>query len=123
MGRWIYMGLGWLCLGLGVLGIPLPLLPTTPFLLLAAFFFARGSEPVHQWLINHPQFGPPILHWRQHRAISRRAKWLSTLAFVALIAFSLWRHMPSWVLGIQLAIVLTSGTFIWTRPLPPETKP
>ena len=122
MKRWIFMALGWICVGLGVLGIPLPLLPTTPFLLLAAFFFARGSERTHQWLLDHPQLGPPILDWRQHRAISLRAKWLSTLAFLALIAFSLWRQMPVWVLAIQLAIVLTSGTFIWTRPLPPAQK-
>ena len=69
---------GFLAVGLGAVGIVLPLLPTTPFLLLAAFCFARSSERLHDWLINHPTFGPPILDWRDRGAIGRKAKILAT---------------------------------------------
>ncbi|MEM1160041.1 MAG: YbaN family protein, partial [Pseudomonadota bacterium] len=64
---------GWAAFGLGLLGAALPLLPTVPFMLLAAFCFARGSERFHRWLMNHPRFGPGIRDWQAHRAISRRA--------------------------------------------------
>ena len=72
--RHLWMALGWAALGLGVLGVLVPLLPTTPFLILAAYLFSRGSERLHAWLLNHRIFGPPIENWRTHRAISTKAK-------------------------------------------------
>ena len=66
--------LGFLFLGLAVIGIVLPLLPATPFLLLAAWFFARSSERWHSWLLANPTFGPLIGNWEQRRCVTRRTK-------------------------------------------------
>ncbi|MDT7836805.1 YbaN family protein [Aquabacterium sp. OR-4] len=72
----------WLLAGLaslltGIVGIFVPLLPTTPFVLLAAFCFARGSKRCEAWLLGHPRFGPMVRDWREHRAIPLRAKQLA----------------------------------------------
>lgn len=117
--RVLYLLAGWTALGLGVLGIPLPLLPTTPFLLLAAVCFARGSQRWHDWLLSHPQFGPPIHAWREHRAIPRRVKWLGSLSLLALLPISILVGAPTWVVGLQSLIVVGVGAFLWTRPEPP----
>ncbi|MFG6448357.1 YbaN family protein [Roseateles sp. BYS180W] len=68
---------GFAALALGVVGIVVPLLPTTPFVLLAAFCFARGSQRCERWLLTHPRFGPMVGDWRQHRAVPWRAKQLA----------------------------------------------
>ena len=82
--RHLWMAFGWASLSMGAIGVVLPLLPTTPFLILAAYCFSRSSQRLHAWLLNHPILGPPIENWRAHRAISGRAK-LSALAAMALI--------------------------------------
>ena len=74
MKRQIYKPLGFLFLGLALLGIPLPLLPTTPFLLLSAWFFARSSERWHRWLLEHEFIGPTLKSWEENRCISLRVK-------------------------------------------------
>ncbi|MEC7400315.1 MAG: DUF454 family protein, partial [Pseudomonadota bacterium] len=75
--RRLYLALGLLSLSLGVIGAFLPLLPTVPFLLLAAFLFARGNPAWEKRLLDHPRWGPPIHDWRARRAIGRRAKYLA----------------------------------------------
>ena len=70
----LYKPLGFLFLSLGLLGIPLPILPSTPFILLAAWFFARSSEKWHQWLLSSELSGPMIRNWESRRCISRRTK-------------------------------------------------
>ncbi|MEL6196524.1 MAG: YbaN family protein, partial [Pseudomonadota bacterium] len=84
MTRLIWTSAGWIAFGLGALGVALPLLPTVPFMLLAAFCFARGSDRFHDWLVEHPRFGPPIQDWRSSGVIRPRAKRLAVVA----IAFS-----------------------------------
>ena len=71
----VYITAGFVCVALGVIGIPMPLLPTTPFLLLAAYFFARGSERWHRWLMTHPTLSPYILAFRDRRGLTRAQKW------------------------------------------------
>ena len=63
------LAIGWISFALGVLGLFLPILPTTPFMILAAACFDRGSPRFHAWLINHKIFGPPIQDWKRNRAI------------------------------------------------------
>jgi uncharacterized membrane protein YbaN (DUF454 family) len=70
--RWLLSSVGGICVGLGVLGIFVPLLPTTPFLLVAAACFVRSSDRLYQRLITHRTLGPYIRNYREHRAITRR---------------------------------------------------
>ncbi len=113
---------GTISLALGLLGIALPLLPTTPFLLLAAFCFSRGSRKLHNWLMNHPRLGPPIHEWRDHGAISRKAKVLAMIAL--LLAFlGAWAFgAPLWALITQVAVLSAVAVFILSRPEPPTTQ-
>jgi len=68
--RMVWLIFGFTALILAIIGIILPLLPTVPFLLLAAFCFARSSEKIHKWLLNHPKYGPPIHNWQNSGSIS-----------------------------------------------------
>ncbi len=105
---------------LGIIGIPLPLLPTTPFLILAAFCFSKGSDRLHDWLVNHPRFGPSIRDWRAHGAISRRAKVVSAIAMVAAFAIAVALGVPAYALAIQAVALTGSAAFVLTRPEPPR---
>ena len=115
---WLVVGL--VALVLGAIGIALPLLPTTPFILLAAFAFAQSSEKLHQWLLDHNVFGPLIENWRRHGAISRRAKVVSVVSMVAVLGISVAMAAPPMVIGVQAVVLGASAAFILTRPLPPE---
>lgn len=117
--KWFYVGLGSVSLVLGIIGIPVPLLPTTPFLLLSAYCFAKGSDRLHRWLMEHPQLGPPILQWQAHKAISRSAKWLGSLSMGLLLVLSLVLGVAPWVLLIQAVVLVGVSCFLWTRPEPP----
>ncbi|BBT21424.1 inner membrane protein [Aeromonas caviae] len=116
MKRWCLMALGWLAFATGIVGIVLPLLPTTPFMLLAAALFARSSPRFHGWLLAHPWFGPPILDWQQYRGIRRHAR-CRAIIFI-LISFSgslLVVPLPwvRWLLVVIMVILLT-----WLMRLP-----
>jgi uncharacterized membrane protein YbaN (DUF454 family) len=111
---WFLSGLT--TLGLGTLGIFLPLLPTVPFLLLSAFCFARSSERMHGWLIAHPVFGATIQSWQERGAIGKRSKWLATVSIIGAVVIAALVGVPLFVVVIQ-AIVLTGViAFIWSRP-------
>ena len=114
--RVIWAALGILCVGIGLLGVVLPLLPTVPFMLLAAFFFARSSERLHVWLITHPTFGRPIQDWQENGAINARAKKLATLSIGAVFLMSVVLSLPLHILAIQAAVLCCVLLFIWTRP-------
>ena len=107
---------GFSSLGLGVAGIPLPLLPTTPFLLLAAFCFARSSQRWHDWLVDHKHFGPPIKDWRAHGAIPLRAKIIASVMMVGAFLAAFAVGAPATALIAQLIILPLVALFIWTRP-------
>lgn len=114
--RTVWLICGMVAMGLGGLGIFLPLLPTVPFMLLAAFCFARSSESLHHWLVTHPTFGPPIDDWRRSGAIGRRAKWLASLSMAAAFGLSLAFGFGAKVLFVQLVTLGAVAVFIWTRP-------
>jgi len=91
----LYLALGWSCVLLGVIGAFVPLLPTTVFLLIAAWAFSRSSAHWHHWLREHPRFGETIRAWEEHHAMPRRAKRIALLALAASYAFTAWIFGPS----------------------------
>jgi uncharacterized membrane protein YbaN (DUF454 family) len=110
--------IGFVSLALGALGVFLPLLPTTPFVLVAAIAFAKSSDRLHQWLVDHDIFGPLIADWREHGAISRRTKVISVLSMIAILVISTLLSVPTHVIVIQAIVLSCSAVFILTRPLP-----
>ena len=114
--RAVWFTLGWVSVGLGVVGIVLPLLPTVPFLLLASFCFARSSQRVHDWLLTHPRFGPPIADWRANGAIRRPVKRLAMVSILASFAIPLSLGAAAWVLAVQAGALTAVAAFILTRP-------
>jgi len=118
--RHLWMAFGWAALGLGALGVLLPLLPTTPFLILSAYCFSRSSERLHAWLLNHRILGPPIENWRAHRAVSGRAKLSALVAMALILALSAVANVPAWVLGAQTVVLAGVAVFLLPRPLPPQ---
>ena len=120
--RTIWTIAGFICFGLGAVGAFLPLLPTVPFMLLAAYCFARGSERFHEWLITHPRFGPPILDWQEHGTISRRAKTMAGIAIGTTFGISVVMGLKTWILALQAVILGCVCVFIFTRPEGPKLK-
>lgn len=116
MKRTLWFTLGVSALILGTVGAFVPLLPTVPFLLLAAFGFARSSERLHHWLLSHPRFGPPISDWRERGAIGRGAKRLGAVSILATFALSVLLGVGPWLLALQVATLGAVSAFIWTRP-------
>lgn len=110
---WRLLGLS--ALGLGFVGLFLPLLPTVPFVLLAAFAFARGNPEWERWLLDHPRFGPPILAWRRDGSISRGGKAAAVAAFAASGALGLMMLRAPWSF-IPAAVAVAGSAWILTRP-------
>ena len=111
---------GGIALMLGLIGIPLPLLPTTPFLLLAAFCFSQSSERLHKWLMNHPKLSPPIKDWQRHGAISMKAKFMALISMGAALLISYLLGVPLYVILIQVLVLICVSIFLFSRPSPPK---
>jgi len=111
----VYRALGLVSVALGIVGAVLPLLPTTPFLILAAYFFARSHPEWEARLLGHPTVGPAIRAWRDHGAIPRGAKQMATVLMAISVVggwFSLpdpWRYLP-------LLVTLLVLGWMWSRP-------
>lgn len=119
-GRWmrsLFMVLGLLFLALAILGVFLPLLPTTPFLLLAAACFARSSDRLHGWMLRHSRFGPLRRDWAAQGAIRPSTKRTATVAILLSLALSFTlTRMPLLSMGAVLLVLAGVLAFIWTRP-------
>ena len=111
---WIAAGL--CSLGLGIAGIVLPVLPTTPFVLLAAFCFSRSSPRLDRWLRDHAVFGQLIADWQTRGAIARRIKVVATVTMAAFLALSIALAFPSAVVLVQAAVMVAVCLFVWSRP-------
>lgn len=117
-----YIVLGWLMVGIGAVGVVVPGLPTTIFLIVALWAFARGSARFHRWLYTHPTFGPPLQAWHAHRVIPLRAKILAvSVMILSWLVLTLWLtegwQWPT-AIGITLAAV---ALYIVTRPSRPRS--
>jgi uncharacterized membrane protein YbaN (DUF454 family) len=116
--RGLYLALAYVALALGLAGVVLPGLPTTPFILLAAWAAARGSERLHAWLRAHRVFGPMIRDWERSGAVSRRAKWFATLAMLASAAIFFLTAPKLWMAITGTAIMAVVAVWLWLRPEP-----
>jgi uncharacterized membrane protein YbaN (DUF454 family) len=114
--RWVYLGLALFFLLLGVIGALVPVLPTTPFILLAAWAAARSSPRLLDWLENHTAFGPMISDWRRGGVVGRRAKWFATLAMSVSAAYLLYGVRPLWVPLLAMACMTATLLWLWRRP-------
>jgi uncharacterized membrane protein YbaN (DUF454 family) len=118
--RWAWWLLAYVSLGLGIIGIVVPGLPTVPFVLLSAYAAARGSQRLHARLLADRRFGPMIRDWQAHGAVSRRAKWLAT-AMMAVAAAVMFLTAPrAWMAATGTGIMLLVDLWLWSRPLPPS---
>jgi uncharacterized membrane protein YbaN (DUF454 family) len=113
--RQLYLWVGWLALALGTAGIALPLLPTVPFVILAAFCFARSNPALEARLLNHPKFGTHLVAWREKGAISRRGKWSATVAFGVSIAIGFATLASPWSL-VPASVAVLCLSWIWLKP-------
>ncbi|WP_417632936.1 DUF454 family protein [Klebsiella pneumoniae] len=109
--------IGWLAVALGTLGVFLPLLPTTPFILLAAWCFARSSPRFHQWLLYRSWFSGYLRYWQQYRAMPRGAKPRAIAMIVVTFAISLWLVKLTWVRIMLLVILACLLIFMWRIPV------
>jgi uncharacterized membrane protein YbaN (DUF454 family) len=112
--RSLYLGAGLSSLALGLVGAVLPIMPTVPFLLLAAFCFARSNPVWEQKLLDHPTYGPSLRQWRDRRAIARPAK-IGAIGAMSVGALVTWFTLGwPWVL-VSLTVLVLAGGWIWTR--------
>jgi len=120
MQRILLLTLGWLAIVLGMLGIVLPLLPTTPFMLLAAWCFARSSPRFHHWLLWKSPFGRYLRHWQQHRAMPPGAKARAVCLIIATFSLSLFLVHQFWVRIMLLIMLAALLLFMWRIPVVAE---
>jgi len=116
--RWAWWLFAYASLGLGLIGIVIPGLPTVPFVLLAAFAAARGSERLHRKLLAHPQFGPIIRDWQSQGAVGRRAKWLATIMMSACALILFLTAPKAWMAAIGTIVMALVAAWLWRRPEP-----
>jgi uncharacterized protein len=117
--RWLLKALAVASLILAVIGAFLPVLPTVPFVLLAAWAAARSSPRLSNWLESHPQMGPYIRDWRRGGVVPRRAKWMATIMMSLGAVTMIVLVRPWWVPALAIAVMAAVGVWLWLRPEQP----
>ena len=117
MKRVLLIILGWICVVLATLGVVLPLLPTTPFLLLAGWCFARSSPRFHHWLLHRSWFGSYLRHWQQHRALPKGAKPKAVALILVTFAVSIYFVPLLWVRILLLCMMFMLLFMMWRLPV------
>ena len=113
-----YLLIAYAAVAIGIAGVFLPLLPATPFLLIAVWAGSRGSQRVHDWIFEQPRFARLINDWHQQGAVPLSAKWLATIMMIVSFLTLTWGG-ANWLLLLGMAIFFSCiGGFLWTRPNP-----
>lgn len=107
--RWLMLGLGWMFFGLGLVGTVLPIVPTTPFMLLALWAFSIGSERFHGWLYRHPVFGPPLRRWQEERVIPLWGKLVAVTSMGVSFLWAAFGARAPWYGLLAMATVMAAG--------------
>jgi uncharacterized membrane protein YbaN (DUF454 family) len=122
MSSLLYQVAGWALVGVATLGLFLPLLPTTPFLLVASMCFVRSSPRAQRWLLNSRWFGPLLRDWNEHRAVRKPVKYLAVAVVSGVIALSFWRDVH-WVVRTLIVVLgLVGLTVIYLLPTVPKGR-
>ena len=113
----LYFSLAWLFFVIGILAIFVPVIPTTPFMILALWAFSKSSERFHHWLYHHRLFGPPLQHWHQYRVIPLVAKifaiFFMSVSFLYLVLYS---GINSWIIVSAGIFILIAAVYILSKP-------
>jgi uncharacterized protein len=118
--RPVYLAAGLAFVALGLLGLVVPVMPTTIFLILAAGCFARSSPRLEAWLLNHRTLGPPIVAWRTTGAIPRRIKLIAIGSMLISMAVVCLSPAPSWSVWLAASLLTAAAAFVASRPVPPR---
>jgi uncharacterized membrane protein YbaN (DUF454 family) len=123
--RAVLIAAGWVCVALGVAGIFLPVLPTTPFLLLALWAFARSSPQFHHWLLTHRLFGPLLADWERHRVIPIRAKLLAITGMSGGMVWVICYSAAPWYAAALMGVTVAYGAWyvLGKRSRKPDDSP
>lgn len=114
--RWFYFTLALASLLLGIVGAFLPILPTVPFVLLAAWAAARSSPRLAAWLESHATYGPHIRDWRVGGVVRRKAKWAATIVMAASAMIILVLDVKPWAQVMSIGTMVMVGAWLWRRP-------
>ena len=117
--RWLFIGIGWACVASGAIGVILPGWPTTIWIIVATYFFARSSPRFYNWVMNHRLFGPLIRDWRDGKGMTARAKTVAVSTIVLTISISIAVISTIWVKVLLLVIMVTLCTYLLRLPTKP----
>jgi uncharacterized protein len=121
--RWALQALAGVCVVLGLIGVFVPVLPTIPFLIIAAWAASRSSPRLHGWLLSHPRFGRPLKDWNEAGVVPRRVKWLAT-AMMAFSAVGMTVVTPApWVAMVVVLVAAMAAILVWLWRRPERRMP
>ncbi|MCS4509771.1 YbaN family protein [Xylophilus ampelinus] len=121
--RWLLYAMAVVCIVLAMIGVLVPGMPSTVFVILAAWAAARSSPALHDRLLRNPLFGPLLREWQSGGCVSRRAKWSASIAMGACAVFVLGTVRNVWVASLAIGCMDGVLAWLWCRPEPPPAAP
>ncbi len=121
--RQSYFLLGWLFFALGIVGVALPVMPTTPFMLLALWAFSKSSPRFHQWLYTHALFGPSLQQWQHHRVVPPGIKLMAiSFMLMSMVYLLVYSPLPDWVTIVTGIVMSATAIFLLSKPSYPPVS-